>query len=85
MCVKTNITVSYAPPEVMDEDCVKILYYHHQNFTICQRVVEIRMNEGYMDSSQQMELDFLVIKVPERNENVEFDDEDFLTKMAGIK
>ena len=58
MCVKTNIRVSFTPPEVLDEDCVKILYYHHQNFTMCQRVVEIRMNVGNNDSSKQMEPDF---------------------------
>ena len=46
MCVKTNIIVSFTPPEVTDEDCLKILYYHHQNVTMCQRVVDIRMNEG---------------------------------------
>ena len=58
MCVKTNIRVSFTPPEVMGEDCVKILYYHHQNFNMCQRVVEIRMNEGINDSSKQLEPDF---------------------------
>jgi hypothetical protein len=76
--------VSFTPPEVMDEDCLKILYYHHENFTMCQRVVEIRMNEGHFDSSKDMGLDFLVIKVPERNEMVKFDYEDFLTKMIGM-
>ena len=84
MCVKTNIRVSFTPPEVMDEDCLKILYYHHENFTMCQRVVEIRMNEGNMDSSKQMGLDFLVIKVPGRNESVKFDYEDFLSKIIGM-
>ena len=58
LCVKTNIRVSFTPPEVMDEDCVKILYYHHQNFTMCQRVVDIRLNEGNDDSSKQLEPDF---------------------------
>ena len=84
MCVKTNIRVSFTPPEVLDEDCLKILYYHHENFTICQRVVEVRMNEGNMDSSKQMGLDFLVIQVTGRNENVKFDYEDLLTKMLGM-
>ena len=83
MCVKTNIRVSFTPPEVLDEDCLKILYYHHQNFTMCQRVVEIRMNEGNTDSSKQLEPDFLVIKVPGRNETTNFDYEDFLAKMIG--
>ena len=45
MCLNTSITVIFTPPEAMDEDCVKIVYYHHENFTICQRVVEMRMNE----------------------------------------
>ena len=58
MCVKTNVRVSFSPPEVTDEDCLKILYYHHQNFTICQRVVEITMNEENEDSSKQLEPDF---------------------------
>ena len=84
MCVKTNIKVSFTSPEVMDEDCIKILHYHHQDFTMCQRVVEISTNEGNMDSSKQMGLDFLVIQVPGRNENVKFDYEDFLTKMIGM-
>ena len=83
MCVKTNNRVSFTPPEVLDEDCLKILYYHHQNFTMCQRVVEIRMNDGNEDSSKQLEPDFLVIKVPGRNESTNFDYEDFLTKMIG--
>ena len=84
MCVKPNIRMSFTPPEVLDEDCLKILYYHHQNFTMCQRVVEIRMNEGNMDSSKQMGLDFLVIKVTGSNENVKFDYEDFLSKIIGM-
>ena len=83
MCVKTNTRVSFTPPEVMDEDCLKILYYHHQNFTMCQRVVEIRMNEESEDSSKQLEPDFLVIKVPGRNESTNFDYEDFLAKLIG--
>ena len=58
LCIKTNIRVSFTPPEVMDEDCLKILYYHHENFTMCQRVVEIRMNQGNEDSSKQFELNF---------------------------
>ena len=58
LCVKTNISVSFTPPEAMDEDSVKMLYYHHQNFTMCQRVREIRMNEANNDSSKQMEPDF---------------------------
>ena len=82
MCVKTNIRVSFTPPEVMDENCIKILYYHHENFTMCQRVVEIRMNEGIVDSSKQME--FYFIQVPGRNEFVKFDYEYFLTKMIGM-
>ena len=84
LCVKTNIRVSFTPPKVMDEECVKILYYNHEDFTMCQRVVEIRMNEGLMDLSKQMGQDFLVIQVPGRNENVKFDYEDFLTKMIGM-
>ena len=55
LCVKTNVSVSFTPPEVAHEDCIKILYYHHQNFTVCQRVVEIKMNEKNKDSSKQME------------------------------
>ena len=58
LCVKSNVSVNFTPPEVMDEDCVKILYYHQQNFTMCQRVVEIRTNVGNNDSSKQMEPDF---------------------------
>jgi hypothetical protein len=84
MCVKTNVSVSFTPPEVIDEDCLKILYYHHQNFTMCQRVVEIRMNERIMDLSKQMGQDVLVIQVPGRNENVKFDYEDFLSKIIGM-
>ena len=53
MFVKTS-----TPPEVMDEDCLRILYYHYENFTICQRVVEIRLNEGNEDSSKKLESDF---------------------------
>ena len=55
LCIKTNITVSFTPPKVINEDCFKILYYHHQNFTMCQRVGEIKMNEKNKDSSKQME------------------------------
>ena len=58
ICVKTNIRVNFTPPKVMDEECVKILYSHHRNLTMCQRVVEIRMNEGINDSSKQLEPDF---------------------------
>ena len=66
MCVETNIRVSFTPPEVMEEDYVKILYKRldkeqpkrNQRFTVCQRVVEIRMNEGDKDSSQQKGPDF---------------------------
>ena len=58
MCVKTNIRVSFTPPDVTYEDCLKMLYYHHQDFTVCQRVMEIRLNEGNEDSSKQMEPDF---------------------------
>ena len=82
LCVKTDIRVSFIPSEVMDEECIKILYYHHENFTMCQRVVEIRMNEGIVDSSKQME--FYFVQVPGRNEFVKFDYEDFLTKMIGM-
>ena len=84
MCLKTNIGVSFTPAEVMDEKCLKIVYYHCPNFTMCERVVEIRMNEGNMDSSKQLGLEFLTIKVTGRNENVKFDYEDFLTKMIGM-
>ena len=58
LCLKTNIRVIFTPPKVMDEDCLKILYYHHEDFTMCQRLVEIRMNEGNEDSSKQLEPDF---------------------------
>ena len=58
LCVKTNLRVSFTPPEVMNEECVKILYYHHENFTMCQRVMEIRMNEGNNDSSKHVEPNF---------------------------
>ena len=58
LCVKTNFSVSFTPPEVMDEESFKILYYDHQNFTMCQRVVEIRMNERNEDSNKQLEPDF---------------------------
>ena len=86
MCVKTNIRVNFTPPEAMEEDYIKILYSQHRRkkFTVCQRVVEIRMNEGNIDSSKQLGLDFLVINVTGRNENVKFDYEDFLTKMIGM-
>ena len=84
LCIKTNIRASFTPPEVMDEDCLKILYYHHENFTMCQRVVEIRKNEQNMDSSQQMELDLSIIKLSGRNEIIEFEDEFFLTKIKGM-
>ena len=57
LCVKTNIRGSFTPLEVINEDCLKLLYYHHQNFTMCQRVVEIRRNEGIQDSSKQLEPD----------------------------
>ena len=63
MCVKTNIRVSFTPPKVMDEDCLKILYYHHEDFTMCQRVVEIRMNEGNEDSSKQLEPDLSKVHI----------------------
>ena len=82
--VKTNICLSFTPPEVIDEDCLKILIYHHQDFTMCQRVVEIRMNDGNQDSSKQMEPDFLLIKVPGKNDNTNFDYVDFLTRMIGM-
>merc|ERR1719362_704033 len=29
MFVKTNVSVSFTPPEVMNEHCLKMLYYHH--------------------------------------------------------
>jgi hypothetical protein len=51
---------------------------------MCQRVVEIRMNEGNIDSSKQMEPDFLIIKVPGKNDNTNFDYVDFLTRMIGM-
>ena len=66
MCVKTNVRVSYTPPEVMVEDCLKILYYHHQNVTMCQRVVDIRMNEGNMDVSKQMQPDFSEVCIQQK-------------------
>jgi hypothetical protein len=49
--------VIFTPHEATDEDCVKIVYYHHENFTICQRVVEIRMNER--NASKQIETDIV--------------------------
>ena len=52
--VQTNISVCFTPPEMMDEYCQKILYYYHQNFAMCQTVVEIRTSED-RDSSKQME------------------------------
>ena len=55
LCVKTNIGVTFIPPKVIDGECVKILYCHNQNFTMCQRVLEIKMNEGNNDSSKQTE------------------------------
>ena len=58
MSVQTNISVSFTPPEVMNEDCVKLLYYQHQNFAMCQRVVDIRMNEGNQNSNKQMDPNF---------------------------
>ena len=58
LCVKTNISMSFTPPVVMDEDCARILYHPHENFTMCQRVQEIRMNEENKDSRKQMEPDF---------------------------
>ena len=58
ICVRTNTRVSFTPPEVMDEDCLKILYYCHKNFTLCQRVVKIRMKEEKNYSKKQMEPDF---------------------------
>ena len=58
MCVKTNTGVRFTPPEVMDEGCIKMLYYDNQNFTMCQRVLEIKMNEGSKDLSKQKEPDF---------------------------
>ena len=61
MCVKSNIRVSFTPPEVVNEHCQKILYYDHQKFTICQRVVEIRMN----DSSKQLEHDLSKVYIQE--------------------
>ena len=84
MCVKTNTCVSFTPPGAKDEDFVKILYYHHENFTICQRVVKIRLNERNEESSNQLQPDFSVINVPGRNENTKFDSEDFLTKIIGM-
>ena len=84
LCIKTNIRVSFTAPEVTDKDCLKILYYHHQDFTMCQRVVEIRKNEQNMDSSQQMELNLSIIKLSGRNEIIGFEDEFFLTKIKGM-
>ena len=73
LCVKTNVSVSFTPPEVMDEEIVKILYYDHQNFTICQRVVEIRMNEGIQDSSKQLEPDFSKVYTQKNSSGVSID------------
>ena len=63
MCVKTNVRVVFTPPQVMNGDCVKILYYHHENFTMCQRVVELRLNERNKDSSKQFEPDFSEVSI----------------------
>ena len=59
MSVKTNIRVSFTPPEVTNEDFVKMLYYHHQDFTMCQRVVEISMDE----ESKKIESDFSKLRI----------------------
>ena len=69
MCVKTNFSVTFIPPEVMDEDCVKILYYpyyHNSNFTICQRVVEIGMKGENKDLSKQIAPDFSKVCIEQR-------------------
>ena len=58
MCVKTNTVVRFTPPEAMDEDFVKMIYYDNEIFTMCQRVLEIRMNEENQDLSKQMAPDF---------------------------
>ena len=63
MCVKTNVGVIFHPSKVIDEDYLKILYYHDQNFTMCQRVVEIRMNDGNLNSSKQLEPDFSEVDI----------------------
>ena len=67
MCVKSNIRVSFTPPGLMGEDCVKILYYRHHDFTICQRVLEIRMSEENLDSSKQLDPDFSQIYIQNPN------------------
>ena len=69
MCVKTNFSVTFIPPEVIDEDCVKILYYpyyHNSNFTICQRVVEIGMKGENKDLSKQIAPDFSKVCIQHR-------------------
>ena len=73
MCVNTNTRVSFTPPEVMDEDCIKILYYHHQNFAMCQRVVDMRLNEGNLDSSKQLEPDFSKVYTQKNSSGVSID------------
>ena len=67
MCVNTGISVIFTPTEAMDEDCVKILYYHHENLTICQRVVGIRMNEENKNFlSKQIEANFSEVNIQKR-------------------
>ena len=58
LSVKSNISVSFTPPEVMHEDCVKMLYYQCEEFTVCQRVAKIEMNNGNNDFSKQMGPEF---------------------------
>ena len=58
MCVKTNTVVRFTPPKVMDEDFINMIYYDNEIFTLCQRVLEIKMNEESKDLSKQMEPDF---------------------------
>ena len=66
MCVNTNISVTFTPPEAIDEDYVKILYYCRDNFTICQRVVKIRMNKESKDLSKPIEPDFSKICIQQK-------------------
>ena len=64
MCAKTDTRVSFTPPEVMEDDHFFVYEQRkpNQHFsgpdvttTLCQRVVEIRMNE---DQSKQMRPNF---------------------------
>ena len=67
LCIKTKISVSFTPPKVMNVDCIKMIYYEDGHFTLCQRVVEIRMNERHTDSRKQMEPDLSDVCIQKMN------------------